>query len=342
MKRILIAITAIAALSLATSCDKEKHKGLNKDDFSIKEITEEVIISFNQAKAEVDLLEAYTFEIGLIKASGEKDDKGNIIPYSAPSTFRIPAVVTGKGAEVLSGEQSFVVEEGSDKGYMTLTLKDKNFSGKLPVTIGVNIKGNSLIHEGDLVEVVANVKGYLRLEDIAGTWVFDRVMNLEELEMWYEEMEEETADLPTHNAGFSLTFAKDGSDWTVTPSGYGDWNNYFKAGKITYTAPKAEWLTKSNSVILGSYTAEESNMFVSEVEGEWAYQQLTFFSLSNVDRSFSGNEDMGKGAIAMRLVGDELEIGVKDYDAPDWDIMWWDPGFDSDMHSFVSRFKKVK
>lgn len=340
MKRLFFAIASIASMSLATSCEKDKHKGLNKEDFPIKEVSEEVILSFSSAKADVDLLESYEIVFTLTKASGETDDKGNIIPYSAPSTFSIPAVFNGKGAEQISSDGYFVVEEGSDKGVLKIALKDPGFSGNLPVQVSAFTAGNSLIHDGDQTDVLVHVKGYLRLEDIAGTWEFKEVLNLEEIEMWYEEMEEPAEDLPTHNAGFALTFAKEAEGWSVTPSGEGDWNNYFAKSSISLTSPKQEWLTKDtgSSRILGTYTAEERNQFVTEVAS--AYQQTTFFELSNVDRSFSGNGTMGKGAISMRLVDGELEIAIKDYDAPDWDIAWWDPGFDSEMHSFVSRFTK--
>ena len=109
---------------------------------------------------------------------------------------------------------------------------------------------------------------------------------------------------------------------------------------IDYTAPVN---TCSGAVITGDYTASENQMFVAEADGV-AELEYTYFSLSSVYRKFDGNSaTVGTGAIAVTYDKEgNLIVLIRDYDQPEFGLMWWDPGYEPDMFSFASRFTKVE
>ena len=182
------------------------------------------------------------------------------------------------------------------------------------------------------------VKGVLTPETILGTWEFDEIINLDELELWFEEMWDDPTLLPTHNEGFTLTFGGSEGSYTITPGGEGDFMNYYRETTISHTAPVNP---VSGSITLGAYTSDEAQMFTAEVDTP--RQQITYFRLAEVNRAFSAEtETIGAGTIAMRLRNDgKLEIYIKDYDQPPFGEMWWD-GFDPDMFSFAATFTKAE
>ncbi|MBQ5528355.1 MAG: hypothetical protein IIU05_04825, partial [Bacteroidales bacterium] len=174
---------------------------------------------------------------------------------------------------------------------------------------------------------------------LAGTWKFAEVFDLEEIELWFEEGEDDPSLLPVNNENFTLTFTEDveTGEVTLTPGGTGDFANYFREAKVTLTNPMN---CSTKAVILGDYTTYECNMFEAEVL-EGAPFVYTYYALSNANRAFSAKtEALGTGVICVRLdeAGD-LILQIRDYDTPPFGESWWD-GYDADMFSFCSRFTK--
>jgi len=290
---------------------------------------EGIIYSFEYESG--DVLDKF---IATIKVSGT--DSGT--QFAAEEKIAVPATLSGEGASLLemSDNGNFIIEKGENTGKITLTLKDPDYAGAAAAVLGVGNTGRFI--KGDNPEMDVTVKGVLSVETLLGKWNFDETIDVDELEMWFAEMEDDPSLLPTHNAGFSLTFAKDGNDFTVTPSGTGDWMNYFRTSAICRTEPVN---MTAEGYVLGAYTSDENQMFVAEADTP--RQQLTYFRLDKANRAFSADEDkIGTGTIAMRLRNDgKLEIHIKDYDTPPFGEMWWD-GFDADMFSFASTFTKAQ
>ena len=116
----------------------------------------------------------------------------------------------------------------------------------------------------------------------------------------------------------------------------GEKNAKLYSDQVTGTVSK-----NTNQGIFGTYTSDENQMFVAEVDTP--RQQITYFKLSQVNRAFSADtETLGAGTIAMRMRNDgKLEIYIKDCDQPPFGEIWWD-GFEPDMFSFASTFTKVE
>lgn len=251
----------------------------------------------------------------------------------------IPVTISGEGASLCSVEgEGAVFEAGSNTGRVTIIINDAAYAGNAPVNISLNTDDNDDFIEGDISAMSITVKGVLSPATLLGTWEFDEVLDLEELELWFMEYEEDPAFLPTHNDGFTLTFSESDGNYTITPNNQGDFANYYRDATVTYTTPVN--LT-SDGYVLGQYTSDEAQMFVAEVDTP--RQQITYFKLSQVNRAFSADtETLGAGTIAMRLRNDgKLEIYIKDCDQPPFGEMWWD-GFEPDMFSFASTFTKVE
>ena len=252
----------------------------------------------------------------------------------------IPVTISGDGASLCSIEgEGFVFEAGDNTGTLTININDASYAGMAGMTLGVNTAENDRLVAGNYPTMAVTVKGVLSPATLLGTWEFDEVLDLEELELWFMEYEDDPS-LPTHNDGFTLTFSESDGNYTVTPNDQGDFANYYRTATISHTAPIN--LT-SEGYTLGTYTSDENQMFVAEVDTP--RQQITYFKLSQVNRAFSADtETLGEGTIAMRLRNDgKLEIYIKDCDQPPFGEMWWTPGeFDSDMFSFASTFTKVE
>ena len=251
----------------------------------------------------------------------------------------IPATLLGDGASLCSIEgEGFVFEAGDNTGTLTININDASYAGMAGMTLGVNTAENDRLVAGDYPTMAVTVKGVLSPATLLGTWKFDEVINLEEVNYFFEDMWDDPELLPTHNDGFTLTFGGSDGNYTITPNDQGDFANYYRDATVTYTTPVN--LT-SNGYVLGQYTSDEAQMFVAEADTP--RQQITYFKLSQVNRAFSADtETLGAGTIAMRLRNDgKLEIYIKDYDQPPFGEMWWD-GFEPDLFSFASTFTKVE
>ena len=279
-----------------------------------------------------DLLDRY-----IAKLSVEGTVSGSEFVFAEETV--IPVTISGDGASLCSIEgEGAVFEAGSNTGTVTLIINDASYAGNAPVNISLNTDDEDDFIEGDISAMSITVKGVLSPATLLGTWEFDEVLDLEELELWFMEYEEDPAFLPTHNDGFTLTFSESDGNYTITPNDQGDFANYYRDATVTYTTPVN--LT-SDGYVLGQYTSDEAQMFVAEVDTP--RQQITYFKLSQVNRAFSADtETLGAGTIAMRLRNDgKLEIYIKDCDQPPFGEMWWD-GFEPDMFSFASTFTKVE
>ena len=291
---------------------------------------EDKIYSFDFDSA--DLLDRY-----IAKLSVEGTVSGSEFVFAEETV--IPVTISGDGASLCSIEgEGAVFDAGSNTGRVTIIINDASYTGNAPVNISLNTEDNDDFIEGDISDMSITVKGVLSPATLLGTWEFDEVLDLEELELWFMEYEDDPSLLPTHNDGFTLTFGGSDGNYTVTPNDQGDFANYYRTATISHTAPIN--LT-SEGYTLGTYTSDENQMFVAEVDTP--RQQITYFKLSQVNRAFSADtETLGEGTIAMRLRNDgKLEIYIKDYDQPPFGEMWWD-GFDPDMFSFASTFTKAE
>lgn len=254
----------------------------------------------------------------------------------------IPVTISGEGASLCSVEgEGAVFEAGSNTGRVTITINDAAYAGNAPVNISLNTDDNDDFIEGDISAMSITVKGVLSPATLLGTWEFDEVIDLVDIEDFFFLEDDDPELLPTHNEGFTLTFEESDGNYTITPNDQGDFANYYRDATISHTAPIN--LT-SEGYTLGVYTSDENQMFVGMMD-DTPRQQITYFKLSQVNRAFSADtESLGEGTIAMRLRNDgKLEIYIKDYDQPPFGANWWDDSeFEPDMFSFASTFTKVE
>lgn len=293
---------------------------------------EGIIYSFASATATV--ADSYTVKLQL---AGEESGAD----WVATADMEIPYTVTpALGTALTAADDAFVVKKGENVA--TLVVNAGEIEGdpqKFVFAVDADKAGDRFV-AGTNVSTELTVCGAMKLSNLVGTWEFAETLDLDELEFWFMEMEDDPELLPTHNEGFKFTISEEDGVYTLTPSAEGDWAKYFKECQIDYCAPIEENICSEGSVT-GPYTTLENQMFVAEADGvaELAY---TWFSLSSVYRNFDGNADAtGAGAIAITNDADgNLIILIKDYDQPPFGEMWW-AGYDPDMFSFASRFTKV-
>jgi len=258
--------------------------------------------------------------------------------WKATSELQIPYSITpvdgASASDIIADSEYFTVPAGDDKAYLTVRPGEACNNSKFTVAIT-----DPTLQSGEVGTMTLTVRGLLQLSSLVGTWEFVETLDLDELEFWFMELEEDPELLPTHNEGFKLTFFEDNGTYKVTPSGEGDWMNYFRDAIIAHVAPMNMC---DDGVETGEYTSSEPHMFIQESE-DLATAELTYFSLSSVNRNFdSESESLGTGAIAICHDADgNLIILIRDYDQPPFGLMWWDPGYEPDMFSFASRFRKV-
>lgn len=329
------------AITLKLKAGKGFNIGTNYTAVVSKDAEEALIYSFNSTKA--DLIESAKISISII---GEKSGS----KFKAAEDLVIPFIFEGEGADAIAvegGESSFVVKKGSSDATVTLKI-DEAKVGELTnnprVSLKVDNSGNSRLTPGDNSIIKITVHASMQVPaKLVGTWTFSRVYDIDELEMWFEEMEDDPDLLPTHNEGFTLTFAEDEETGavTLTPGGTGDFLNYFREATVTMTAP-INYSTEGE--LLGKYTVKELNMFMAEDPGLEDGVIFTYYLLSSANRAFSADDEtLGESVIAFRLNEDGgLEMQLRDYDCPPFGEMWWDDDFDADMFSFASLFTKAE
>lgn len=265
-----------------------------------------------------------------------------------PEDLYIPLVLEGEGSSALTfvpensssaaqpeSEVYALLRAGETKATVRFTVAD-GFSGDLNAVLSVDNSEDNRFIAGDNSTLSINVRGLQTPDKLLGTWVFSKVYDLDEVEEWFAEMEDDTELLPTHNEGFTLTFAQDSNgEVTVTPGGTGDMLNFFRTATVSLTEPKN---TVSGSVTLGKYTVYESNMFIADVAE--TYQTNTYYQLSSANRAFSSSdESLGEAVVVFSLTDNGLNVEFRDYDTPPFGEMWWDGGgFDPEVFGFASLF----
>lgn len=304
---------------------------------------EVLVYSFKAAKA--DLVESATITLTL---TGETSGAS----FKAPADLVVPVKVTGADAEAVTlSAPAFTIPQGQNSASLTLTpnpdkVADLTSDARVKVEIDRTSASRTYI-PGDIEAVTVKLHSGLQVPArLAGTWEFDRVYDLEEMEEWFIIMEDDPDELPTHNEGFTLTFTEDEEtgEVTLTPGTTGDLVNYFRTAIVTLTAPKNLAKGETGGKVLGQYTASELNMFMAEDPGYEEAVIWTFYKLSSVNRSFdNSSESLGEAVISFRLTEEgDLEMCLRDYDEPPFGIMWWDENFDPEMFGFASLFTKAE
>ncbi len=289
---------------------------------------EALVYSFKTEQAV--LLESYKVTVSL---SGTRTGSD----FKAVEAISVPLIADGEGAGELILED-IVIPAGESSGSATIQFRDPAFSGEKTASITVSPEAYRLI-PGDKDKLTLQLRGVQTPDKLLGTWTFDSIYNLEEIELWFLEYEDDVDALPTHNEGFTLTFAKEGNDVILIPGGTGDFNKFFRRAKVKLAHP---YQTVAGAVQLGEFTTEEGNMFIAEVAEP--YQQNTYYELEKVNLAFSSNEEaLGAARIVLRITPDgDLCTEFREYaNADEFGMMWWSDGWDSDMFSFPALFKKT-
>ena len=292
-------------------------------------------LTYSFAVAQANVADRYVVKLELSGVDSGAD-------WVASTDMEIPYTVTPAAGDDLTFEDdALVVKKGENVATLVVNAGEIEGDPKEFVIAVDEAKAGARFNKGTNGTITLNVMGAMKLSKLVGTWEFAETLDLEELELWFMEMEDDPELLPTHNEGFKFTISEKDGVYTLTPSAEGDWAKYFKECQIDYCAPIEDNMC-SYGTITGPYTTLENQMFVAEADGvaELAY---TWFSLSSVYRNFDGNADAtGAGAIAIANDAEgNLIILIKDYDQPPFGELWWDPGYEPDMFSFASRFVKA-
>lgn len=306
------------------------------------DMQEGLVYSFSTSKGYA--LESYVATVNVTGTVSGKD-------FKATEDITVPLRLTGEGASNLSfvhDEQGIaevmsqayaVIKAGASKATVKLSVAD-GFSGDAEAVLSVNTESNSRFIPGDNDALSISVRGLQTPDKLVGTWKYSYMYDQEEMEYWFSEYEDDIDALPTHNEGFSLTFTKesDGSV-TLTPSGSGDFANFFRKATVTLSEPKNP---TSKSILLGKYSVLDQQMFVAEALGA-PNQENTYYKLSSANRAFSKDtETLGEAVVVFRLTDEGLSMEFRDYDEPPFGEMWADgwTKFDPDMFGFASLFVK--
>lgn len=297
---------------------------------------------YNFSTSSIELVESSS-----VTVSFEGVESGKA--YKAPADVVIPVAIDGDAEKFIDYPATVTLAKGTSTATIELkalpAAKDdkENLLAEQAVNpTGVLSLGGPDVLAGNTGEVAVKLLSSLLVpENLVGKWVFDRVYDIEELELWFMEMEDDPELLPTHNEGFELEFYIDEADGQVKlkTSGDGDFANYFRDGAtVSMTTPLNPC---SGATPAGKYAMMESNMFMAEELG--CEEVLWFYyKLNPVNRAFSAeDESLGESVIAFRINDDgDLEMMFHDYDMPPFGEMWWDDEFDPDMFGFCCVLSK--
>ncbi len=297
--------------------------------------------------AEFNTIRAYAYESLVVKVSvtGSVSEK----EFKPSTDLLIPLKLEGEN----SSELQFVAPEnapegatapyavipaGQTKAYVKFNVAD-NCSGGGELQLTFDTESDSRVIEGNYSYVNIAVRGLQTPDKLVGTWDFSKVYSTDEIISDLNELFETSVDgseLPIHNDGFTLTFTKE-SDGSVklTPSGKGDFSNFFRECTVTLAEPMN--ITKTpDTTILGKHTAIEGNMYVANDENASAYQYNTYYKLSSANRAFSADtESLGEAVVVFSLTDEGLNVEFRDYDGDYVDLYG---EFDADFFSFPSLF----
>lgn len=281
--------------------------------------------------------------------------------FKAAEDITIPLSLTGEGASVLQFVEEKETEGGETEGgasttsiaapvgpYAVLkagqtsaTVKftvPEGYSGDKEALLAVDSDADSRFIEGGATETVSiAVRGLQTPDKLVGTWKFSKVFSTEELvSNWVELFEIDESEVPCKNDGFTLTFTKeDDGSVKLSPSGNGDFANFFREATVTLGAPINQ--TKP-SIVLGKHTSLDCNMFIQADPDGTPYQYDTYYKLSSANRAFSAeSESLGEATIIFNLTDKGLVVEFRDYDGDYVDLYG---GFDPDFFSIPSLFVK--
>ena len=248
----------------------------------------------------------------------------------------IPLTASGAAASYLNfgGEPHALLKAGDKVAIAEFSL-NPGFEEGAEVKLSIK-EGEDRILIGNNETITLKLYGAEIPEALLGTWTFDHVFDIEEIEEFFGDLEDDITLLPTHNEGFTLTFEKDDAGIiTVTPNDKGDFAKFFRTASVTPTEPINY---SSEGIVTGMNTVSEINMFMAM---EYGVHTCSYYKLSQANRAFSSEvETLGEAVVIFTLVEGGLQVEFRDYDAPPFGEMWWDPDFDADMFGFASLFVK--
>ena len=249
----------------------------------------------------------------------------------------IPLTASGAAASYLNfgGEPHALLKAGDKVAIAEFSL-NPGFEEGAEVKLSIK-EGEDRILIGNNETITLKLYGAEIPEALLGTWTFDHVFDIEEVEEFFGEMEDDITLLPTHNEGFTLTFEKDNAGIiTVTPNDKGDFAKFFRTATVTPTEPINY---SSEGTVTGMNTVSEINMFMAMED--YDFHTCSYYRLSEANRAFSSEvETLGEAVVIFTLVEGGLQVEFRDYDTPPFGEMWWDPEFDPDMFGFASLFVK--
>ena len=249
----------------------------------------------------------------------------------------IPLTASGAAASYLNfgGEPHALLKAGDKVAIAEFSLKP-GFEEGAEVKLSIK-EGEDRILIGNNETITLKLYGAEIPEALLGTWKFDHVFDLEEIEYFFDDEGDDITLLPTHNEGFTLTFEKDDAGIiTVTPNDKGDFAKFFRTATVTPTEPINY---SSEGIVTGMNTVSEINMFMAMED--YDVHTCSYYKLSEANRAFSSEvETLGEAVVIFTLVEGGLQVEFRDYDTPPFGEMWWDPEFDPDMFGFASLFVK--
>ena len=249
----------------------------------------------------------------------------------------IPLSASGAAASYLNfgGEPHALLKAGDKVAIAEFSL-NPGFEEGAEVKLSIK-EGEDRILIGNNETITLKLYGAEIPEALLGTWTFDHVFDIEEVEEFFSEMEDDITLLPTHNEGFTLTFEKDDAGIiTVIPNDKGDFAKFFRTATVTPTEPINY---SSEGEVTGMNTVSEINMFMASED--YDVHTCSYYRLSEANRAFSSEvETLGEAVVIFTLVEGGLQVEFRDYDTPPFGEMWWDPDFDADMFGFASLFVK--
>ena len=249
----------------------------------------------------------------------------------------IPLSASGAAASYLNfgGEPHALLKAGDKVAIAEFSL-NPGFEEGAEVKLSIK-EGEDRILIGNNETITLKLYGAEIPEALLGTWTFDHVFDIEEVEEFFSEMEDDITLLPTHNEGFTLTFEKDNAGIiTVTPNDKGDFAKFFRTATVTPTEPINY---SSEGTVTGMNTVSEINMFMAMED--YDVHTCSYYKLSEANRAFSSEvETLGEAVVIFTLVEGGLQVEFRDYDTPPFGEMWWDSEFDADMFGFASLFVK--
>ena len=173
----------------------------------------------------------------------------------------IPLSASGAAASYLNfgGEPHALLKAGDKVAIAEFSL-NPGFEEGAEVKLSIK-EGEDRILIGNNETITLKLYGAEIPEALLGTWTFDHVFDIEEVEEFFSEMEDDITLLPTHNEGFTLTFEKDNAGIiTVTPNDKADFAKFFRTATVTPTEPINY---SSEGIVTGMNTVSEINMFMA-------------------------------------------------------------------------------